>query len=69
MRASYVPQLRGKKVALGEANRLGDPGFHSVLSEGDKRTLALAFSARLYVTPDAPVGKSVVLDDPACGFR
>ncbi|AIC13846.1 hypothetical protein P303_06885 [Xylella fastidiosa MUL0034] len=68
MRANYRLQLRGQQVALG--NRTDPhPGFHSVLSEGDKRTLALAFFlARLYVTPDALVGKSVVLDDPMCSF-
>ncbi len=50
MRASYVLQLRGKKVALGRRTD-SDPGFHSVLSEGDKRTLALAFSWRVCMSP------------------
>lgn len=68
MRTDYGLRLRGREVALG-ARTDKHPSFRSVLSEGDKRTLALAFFlARLHANPDELAGKIVVLDDPVCSM-
>lgn len=68
VRSIYGLKLRGREVALG-ARTDRRPSFRSVLSEGDKRTLALAFFfARLHANPDELAGKIVVLDDPVCSM-
>lgn len=59
---SYKLTVRGHDVPLGSAT--DDPCFDSVLSEGDKYSLALAFFlARLKDVPDLS-GRMIVLDDP-----
>src|SRR5690606_12156136 len=51
-RSEYVLEVRGASVPVGAANG-GALTFHSVLSEGDKRTLAFAFFlARLFADPN-----------------
>jgi wobble nucleotide-excising tRNase len=68
VRSNYGLRLRGREVALG-ARTDRRPSFRSVLSEGDKRTLALSFFfARLHAKPDELAGKIVVLDDPVCSM-
>lgn len=61
-RSEYVLEVRGASVPVGAANG-GALSFHTVLSEGDKRTLAFAFFlARLFATPNRSEAV-VVLDD------
>jgi len=63
-RASVKYKLRvgGNEIPLGAVE--GDPCFETVLSEGDKYSLALAFFlARLRDIPDL-AGRTIVLDDP-----
>lgn len=68
MRTDYGLKLRGREVSLG-ARTDRRPSFRSILSEGDKRTLALSFFfARLYANPGELAGKVVVLDDPVCSM-
>jgi wobble nucleotide-excising tRNase len=61
-RSEYVLEVRGASVPVGPTN--GDAlTFHTVLSEGDKRTLAFAFFlARLFADPNRSKAV-VVLDD------
>ncbi|MBE0418103.1 MAG: AAA family ATPase [Coriobacteriia bacterium] len=59
---SYKLTVRGHDIPLGSAT--DDPCFDSILSEGDKCSLALAFFlARLKDVPDL-TGRIIVLDDP-----
>ncbi len=61
-RSEYALEVRGASVPVGPANA-GALTFHTVLSEGDKRTLALAFFlARLFADPNCAEAV-VVLDD------
>lgn len=61
-RSEYVLEVRGTSVPVGPANG-GALTFHTVLSEGDKRTLAFAFFlARLFADPNRTEA-IVVLDD------
>ena len=61
-RTDYGIVLRNKHVAAGRKNP-NAPSFHTVLSDGDKRTLALAFFLAR-VLEDKSCGTSiVVLDD------
>lgn len=61
-RSEYVLEVRGASVPVGSANG-GALSFHTVLSEGDKRTLAFAFFlARLFADPNR-AHAVVVLDD------
>jgi wobble nucleotide-excising tRNase len=61
-RSEYVIEVRGTTVPVGPANG-GALTFHTVLSEGDKRTLAFAFFlARLFADPNRAEAV-VVLDD------
>ena len=61
-RSEYVLDVRGVSVTVGPANG-GALTFHTVLSEGDKRTLAFAFFlARLFADPNHAEAV-VVLDD------
>lgn len=61
-RSDYVLEVRGASVPVGPANG-GALTFHTVLSEGDKRTLAFAFFlARLFADPNRTEAV-VVLDD------
>ena len=63
-RTQYALKLRGEQVKLsGDA-----PGFSTVLSDGDKRTLAFAFFVAR-VQSDADIeDKIVVIDDPMTGL-
>jgi wobble nucleotide-excising tRNase len=61
-RSEYVLDVRGASVSVGPANG-GALTFHTVLSEGDKRTLAFAFFfARLFADANR-ANAIVVLDD------
>ena len=61
---SYGLQLDDVSVKLGSANTIGEPSFKSVLSDGDKNSLAFAFFlARLENDPTISE-KIVVFDDP-----
>ncbi len=61
-RSEYVLDVRGTSVPVGPTNG-GVLTFHTVLSEGDKRTLAFAFFlARLFAAPNRAEA-IVVLDD------
>jgi len=68
-RADYQLFIRNKPVPLG--CRQGGPpapSFGTVLSESDKRALALAFFiARLKADPQVQ-SKTIVVDDPVCSF-
>ncbi len=68
VRTEYGLKLRGHSVGLGtRADR--HQSFRGVLSEGDKRTLALAFFfARLHASESQLKGGVVVLDDPVCSM-
>lgn len=62
VRSQYVIEVRGTEVAVGPAAP-GELTFHSVLSEGDKRTLGFAFFlAKLFEDPSR-AHATVVLDD------
>ena len=61
-RSEYVLEVRGAAVPVGPANGSALT-FHTVLSDGDKRTLAFAFFlARLFADPNRAEA-IVVLDD------
>jgi wobble nucleotide-excising tRNase len=64
-RTEYVLKIRSRTVKLGSrADAAATHCFATVLGDGDKRTLALAFFlARLKTDPQTP-DKIVVLDDP-----
>lgn len=68
-RISYRLRLMGKTIPVMERDETaGSPLFSNVLSDGDKRTLALAFFlARLYTEPELN-RKIVVIDDPISSF-
>lgn len=59
-RSEYGLLLRGKDVALEG----GSPSFSTTLSEGDKRTLALAFFVASTVADPKLDSRIVVIDDP-----
>jgi wobble nucleotide-excising tRNase len=62
LRSEYVLKVRGATVNVGPGGG-GELSFHSALSEGDKRTLAIAFFlAKLFAEPNR-AGAIVVLDD------
>jgi wobble nucleotide-excising tRNase len=68
LRSDYALQLRGRSVKLGRRAESA-PSFGRMLSEGDKRTLALAFFlAKVQGLPGNLGGTTVVLDDPMCSF-
>ncbi|WP_031370512.1 AAA family ATPase [Lysobacter antibioticus] len=68
VRTEYGLKLRGHSVGLGSREEMHQ-SFRGVLSEGDKRTLALAFFfARLHALGEQIKGKVVVLDDPVCSM-
>lgn len=68
VRTEYGLKLRGHSVGLGSREEMHQ-SFRGVLSEGDKRTLALAFFfARLHAFGEQIKGKVVVLDDPVCSM-
>lgn len=63
-RSEYGLLLRGKEVTLDG----GSTSFATVLSEGDKRTLAFAFFvASTSVDPEL-AKRTVVIDDPMCSL-
>ncbi len=65
MRADYMIALSGEKIALGnEKTDVSKRSFKNVLSEGDKRTLALGFFlSKLDLLEDSS-DKVIVFDDP-----
>ncbi|WP_421567337.1 AAA family ATPase [Stenotrophomonas sp. PD6] len=64
LRSIYGVEVRGKRIKLGKRGDKG-PTFRTMLSEADKRTLALAlFLAKLLEVGDALTGQVVVFDDP-----
>lgn len=62
--ANYSLSIDGKSVPLGTNETLGEPCFRSVLSDGDKSSLAFAlFMAQLRSDPDLSK-KTIIIDDP-----
>lgn len=67
--ATYAVELRGFEVPLGDASTpVGTPSFRTVLSSGDKSTLALAFFLARLDRDDRLGNKVVILDDPISSF-
>lgn len=65
-RAQYLIDIRGAGIELEAQD--GEPSFQTALSDGDRRTLALAFFlARLDLDPHL-AHKIVVFDDPIASF-
>ncbi|MCC7435002.1 MAG: AAA family ATPase [Methanoregulaceae archaeon] len=61
----YSLNVRGNEVQLGNReSSKGSPSFGSSLSEGDKRTLALAFFLAKIRTDTSLPEKVIVIDDP-----
>jgi wobble nucleotide-excising tRNase len=58
--SQFVLAMRGQPLALGE----GENSFKTALSEGDKRTLALAFFVAYAESLPALNDKVIVIDDP-----
>lgn len=68
LRSDYALQIRGRSVEVGKKAGAGK-GFGRMLSEGDKRTLALAFFlAKVQGLPSDLSDKTIVFDDPMCSF-
>lgn len=63
-RSEYGLALRGKSVSLEG----GPPSFGTVLSEGDKRTLAFAFFVASTLSDSKLNTRIVVVDDPMCSL-
>ncbi len=63
-RSEYGLALRGRSVPLEG----GTPSFGTALSEGDKRTLALAFFVASTLADPNLGSKIVVVDDPMCSL-
>lgn len=63
-RSEYGLELRGKDVALEG----GPPSFSTILSEGDKRTLAFAFFIASTLADTKLATRIVVVDDPICSL-
>lgn len=59
-RSNYALRLKGKSIDISK----GEPPFRSVLSEGDKRTLAFAFFCVTVLAQPDLRGHTVVVDDP-----
>jgi wobble nucleotide-excising tRNase len=64
VRTEYGLRLRGKDVKLSG----GSPSFETVLSEGDKRTLAFAFFIAAVQSDPELANSIVVIDDPMCSL-
>lgn len=62
-RSEYGLRLRGMSISLD-----GTPKFSTVLSEGDKRTLAFAFFVATVSADPNLTQKIVVIDDPMCSL-
>lgn len=63
----YFIEINGQRLELGDEKTTGEPSFRTLLSEGDKHTLALAFfMTRLSLMSDSGKLKDiiVVFDDP-----
>lgn len=68
LRSDYALQIRGRSVEVGKKAGAGK-SFGRMLSEGDKRTLALSFFlAKMQGLPGDLSGKTIVFDDPMCSF-
>ena len=63
-RSDYGLLLRGRDVSVEG----GPPSFATVLSEGDKRTLAFAFFIASTLTDSKLTTRTVVIDDPMCSL-
>ena len=66
-RTDYGIALRGKVVAAGRKNP-NALSFHTVLSDGDKRTLALAFFLARVLEDKGVANTIIVLDDVFASF-
>lgn len=61
---SYSLSINGKTISLGTADTTGEPCFRTVLSDGDKSSLAFAFFlAQLQTDPNLSK-KAIIIDDP-----
>ena len=64
-RADYMIELSGERIGLGQAKTdISERSFRNVLSEGDKRTLALGFFLSTIDAMSESQNKVVVFDDP-----
>lgn len=63
-RSEYGLVLRGRPISIDR----GTPSFATVLSEGDKRTLAFAFFVASVLADNNLAQKIVVIDDPMCSL-
>lgn len=66
--ATYGLSLDDISVGLGSASTIGEPSFKSVLSDGDKNTLAFAFFLTKLEHDQDIAHKIVVFDDPITSF-
>lgn len=62
----YILKAHGHEIELGLS--VANPCFETVLSEGDKYTLALSFFLARLKDLDNLTGRTVVLDDPVNSF-
>jgi wobble nucleotide-excising tRNase len=62
--SKFVLAMRGQPLALAN----GENNFKTALSEGDKRTLALAFFISYAESLSNIVDKIIVIDDPMCSL-
>lgn len=62
--ASYMLRINKCDIPLGTIETEGEPCFRTILSEGDKNSLAFAFfMAQLKLDPDLSK-KTIIIDDP-----
>jgi len=68
-RAAYLLRIMGERIPISQRGGAAvGPSFRNTLSEGDKRTLALAFFlARIQLDPNL-TSKVIVVDDPVSSF-
>ncbi len=62
--ATYMLRINNITVPLGTVETVGEPCFRTILSDGDKNSLAFAFfMAQLKLDPDIAT-KTLIIDDP-----
>lgn len=62
--ANYMLRIENETIPLGTVETEGEPCFRTILSDGDKNSLAFAFfMAQLKLDPDLK-NKTIIIDDP-----
>jgi wobble nucleotide-excising tRNase len=62
--ATYMLKINNVVVPLGTTETVGEPCFRTILSDGDKNSLAFAiYMAQLKLDPDI-ANKTLIIDDP-----